>query len=732
MMTPASTKRSTASAQAAATLTSTPMSVRTLGWMPSATLALMMARSGNMQTAPMTPGERHSVRMKDGRNAACRRRGSERSSMAIHDLKEQIARLPEQPGVYLYANRDGRDDLRRQGAGAARPRAQLSRRLRRQPARPTRCSTRSTALDVIVTDSVVEALALENNLIKQRLAASTTSCCATTRTIRTCGSRLTEAFPRVLVARQVDRDGDLYAGPFLPATLARRTMSLTPQAVRAALVQRGHHRARGRGRASSTTSSAAWRRASRRSARRSATRGRSPTSRYLLEGRNEELAGELERRGCARPRRPSGSRRRRTSRRDARRCRRSRERQQKMATAELGDRDVFGVDGRRARAPSIQVFQVRARPGRRAGRRCSADAHEVAGGAEAAVARGRAAAVLRGAGAAAARSTCRSPIDDADVMEEWLSARAERKVRIVVPQRGDKRRLVDLAHAQRRARRIGPASSTAGRPQYDGARAAAAGACSCRPLPRRIECIDISTLQGSETVASLVVCEDGRMAKGEYRKYRVTGSGTGTGIAATRTMRPTPTAGSPSHVPEPRSPSPEPRFLDDFAAMEQVVRRRYAAVVEAGGPFPDLHGHRRRQGAARRGVCGARARRAVEPGRDRPGQEGGAGLHPRSRRAARARAARPGAAAAAAHPRRGAPLRRDLSSDSRGPCATCASELDTIAGVGARRRNALLTPFGSVAGVRRATREELVPLVGPGAAPTRSSRTSPTRRRPRV
>ena len=55
MITPARTKRSTASAHAAQTLTSTPMRVRTLGWIPRATLALMMARSGSMQAAPMNP-----------------------------------------------------------------------------------------------------------------------------------------------------------------------------------------------------------------------------------------------------------------------------------------------------------------------------------------------------------------------------------------------------------------------------------------------------------------------------------------------------------------------------------------------------------------------------------------------------------------------------------------------------------------------------------------------------
>ena len=75
-------------------------------------------------------------------------------------------------------------------------------------------------------------------------------------------------------------------------------------------------------------------------------------------------------------------------------------------------------------------------------------------------------------------------------------------------------------------------------------------------IPRRIECFDISTIQGSETVASMVVCEDGRMRKGEYRKYRIS---------------PANHAGS-----------------DDFAAMNEVVTRRYRKLLEQGGPFPDL------------------------------------------------------------------------------------------------------------------------------------------------
>ena len=147
--------------------------------------------------------------------------------------------------------------------------------------------------------------------------------------------------------------------------------------------------------------------------------------------------------------------------------------------------------------------------------------------------------------------------DDADVMEEWLSARAERKVRIVVPQRGDRRRLVDLATRNAEL-------SYRARHEHGGLAQAAAleqiqQALQLPALPRRIECIDISTLQGSETVASLVVCEDGQMAKGEYRKFRV-GTGTGIGTRATiPTVRDAELRGQPDPIPGPSPGLERPR-----------------------------------------------------------------------------------------------------------------------------------------------------------------------------
>ena len=149
------------------------------------------------------------------------------------------------------------------------------------------------ALDVIVTDSVVEALALENNLIKRR-SPKYNILLRDDKNYPYLRLTLSEAFPRVLVARQVARDGDLYAGPFLPATLARRTMSLSHKlfglrscsevitGAPAAAVPRVRHQAL----------PGAVRR--RRCARPSATRQAVGDVRYLLEGRNDELAGELD------------------------------------------------------------------------------------------------------------------------------------------------------------------------------------------------------------------------------------------------------------------------------------------------------------------------------------------------------------------------------------------------------------------------------------------------------
>src|SRR5262249_18849730 len=90
-------------------------------------------------------------------------------------------------------------------------------------------------------------------------------------------------------------------------------------------------------------------------------------------------------------------------------------------------------------------------------------------------------------------------------------------------------------------------------------------------IPRRIECFDISTIHGSETVASMVVCEDGRMKRSEYRKFRIRGRRPGTSDIGYRA----------SDIEQAQ------RVLADVASMPEVGVGRYRRALENGGPLPD-------------------------------------------------------------------------------------------------------------------------------------------------
>jgi excinuclease ABC subunit C len=380
------------------------------------------------------------------------------------------------------------------------------------------------------------------------------------------------------------------------------------------------------------------------------------------------------------------------------------ERQQKMATTELGNRDVFGVKVGVSGAV-VQVFQVRSG---RVVERVQLDAEApIAGATESDVLE---AAIEQFYEVRVAPPDVHVPGLPAehDALESWLSDRAGRKVRILVPQRGEKRGLVDLANRNAELayqRRFNQAAAA----QYEALNTLQA-VLALPALPRRIDCFDISTIQGSETVASMVVCEDGRMKRGEYRKFRIRGS-----LSATR--RPAPPLLTGLSSPPARAASaaqnPEPRVTapDDFAAMEEVVRRRYRKVLEEGGPFPDLlliDGGKGQLTAAYTALYDLGLANLIAIGIAKKEEL----LFTRDRDAPIALAEsdpallllqqiRDEAHRFAVTFHRKARSMRDLH-----------SALDDVPGVGPRRRRTLLTKFGSLAGVRRATREELAATVG--------------------
>jgi excinuclease ABC subunit C len=618
--------------------------------------------------------------------------------MAIHDLKTQIARLPEQPGVYLYVDARGetiyvgkarslRDRVRSYlGAWGGSPKTDA-------------LLEDIAGVEVIVTDSVMEALALENNLIKRR-SPKYNILLRDDKNYPYLQLTTGERFPRVLVARRVERDDHFYAGPFLPARLARRTMGLTHRLFGIRSCNEIITGKRGRpcleydiGRCvapcvETLCSEEAYGRAV-------------VNTRLFLEGRTEELERDL--RGQMLEASEEERFERAAQLRDALRTVQTlAERHQKMASPDLGARDVFGLKLGAAGAV-MQVFQVR-------GGRVVDRVELVTEAGESAVI--REVDVLEAAlgqfyeqHPAPPEIHLPLPLDETEALEAWLGDRAGRRVRLVVPKRGEKRGLLDLA-SRNAALAYQSRFNAETVAQYD-ALETLRSVLALPALPRRIECFDVSTIQGSETVAALVVCEDGRMRRSEYRKFKIRDRGSGVGDRR-------------DEVEGPRAASREPgpavlRFLDDFAAMHQVVQRRYRRVMEAGGPFPDLvvidggKGQLRAAyealeslGLANLVAVGLAKREELVYTRDSAEPVALATDDPALLLLQRVRDE---AHRFAVTFHRASRAKRDLT-----------SELDDVPGVGPRRRRTLLQHFGSLAGVRRATREELEPVVGPRVA----------------
>src|SRR3954468_15008083 len=271
--------------------------------------------------------------------------------MPICDFKTQIGRLPEQPGVYLYFNGQG-ETLYVGKARVLRDRVRSYLGAYGTSPRIDALLDEAHRVETIITDSVVEALALENNLIKQR-SPRYNILLRDDKSYPYLQLTTGEAFPRVLVARRVERDGHMYAGPFLPAKFARRTMSLT-------------HRLFGIRSCNEVITGKRGRPCLEYDIKRclapcvdticsAEEYGRAVAhTRLFLESRSEELVEQLrgEMADAAEHERYEQA----AHLRDAMRTVQTlHEQHQKMANAELGDRDVFGVKTGTAGAV-IQVF----------------------------------------------------------------------------------------------------------------------------------------------------------------------------------------------------------------------------------------------------------------------------------------------------------------------------------------------------------------------------------------
>ena len=466
--------------------------------------------------------------------------------------REKAAQLPDAPGVYLF--RDARATV--VYVGKARS---LRNRVRSYflESRWADAKTGSLALEIadvesILVDNEREALALEHSLIKQYKPKFNVML-RDDKTYPYIKLTLAEKYPRVYFTRKVKKDGALYFGPYFPAGLARRILhfvhkrflvpscfvDLTKAHPRPCL-QFFIKRCLGPCVTGLTTDD------------RYAEAVRDV--RMFLDGRRRDLMKSIEERMMAAAEQERFEEA--ASYRDLLRTIEDIEDRQRIAAAQGDDTDVIAYY---AEAPLVAANVFHLRGGRVVDRREfywedleSFDPHEFLPS------------LLKQLylDAEYLPRMIHVPIDfeECALLEETLTERAGHKVEIFTPQRGTKRSFLELVESnakhsfEQRFRVMKPTSKAIGE--------ALQNALSLPEEPKRIESFDISHIQGTDTVASMVVWESGRMKKSDYRKFIVRGV---------------------------EGPGGRPRSEnDDFASMFETVTRRYKRLQEENKPMPSL------------------------------------------------------------------------------------------------------------------------------------------------
>jgi excinuclease ABC subunit C len=471
------------------------------------------------------------------------------------DLQEKIRSLPTQAGVYLYKNAEGEVIY----VGKAKNLRSRVRSYfvegRTEDAKTGSLLREAVDLDYIVVDNEKEALALENNLIKQKKPRFNILL-RDDKSYPYVKLTLAERFPRVYVTRRLKKDGSLYYGPYFPASLAYRIVDLIHRhfLIPSCKVDltRFHSRACLQyyiGRClgpcvQGLTTPAAYQEAVR-------------DVKLFLEGRQTELSRSM--RGRMEAAAENQQYELAAKYRDLIGTVEQLQDKQRMAAAEGSDADVFGYHWENWML-ALNLFHMRG--GRVLDRRefFWEDLPATLAGDSGEFHPGEFFAALLKQVYIDQQYVPREifvPVDfeDREMLEELLAENCGHRVQIMAPQRGEKRSLIDLAGQNakqsfdQRFRVMKPATKAIQESLQD--------ALMLPELPRRIECFDISHIQGAETVASMVVWEDGRMKKSDYRKFII------------RTVE----------------------GVDDFASMREVVTRRYKRVQEEARGRDGEHGY---------------------------------------------------------------------------------------------------------------------------------------------
>lgn len=458
-------------------------------------------------------------------------------------LQEKVAQVPDRPGVYLYKDARGQTIYIGKAASLrSRVRSYFQDSRARDP-KTDALVGQIRDLEYIVTGNELEALILESTLVKKHRPRYNIIL-RDDKHYPFLKLTTNEDFPRLVVARRVQADGAAYFGPFYPATAMRETLRLVRQLfplrtcrikidgkLPRPCLQYYIHRC--------NAPCTGW------ETREGYAKTVGEVERFL-EGRNDDLAADLTREMEAAAEELKFERA--AALRDRVQALNTvRERQQMISTDEA-DADILGVVRQGAEA-CVQLFFVR--KGRLLGRE-SFFFERVSGWSDGEILSAFVRQFYVRDVTPPPEVALSEALPEAELTAEWLGQRRGGRVELLAPQRGRKRELVAMAEENAALALQSHLLSRGNRQQVvleDLQRA-----LSLPGAPHRVEAFDISTIQGHETVASMVVWVDGDMKRDDYKRYKI------------RTVT----------------------GPDDFAAMQEVLTRRYGKALETDGMLPDL------------------------------------------------------------------------------------------------------------------------------------------------
>lgn len=465
------------------------------------------------------------------------------------NLEQKLNEIPTSPGVYLHKDAAGRIIY----IGKAKNLRNRVRSYFQADHLPdfgygikTRELVRQIAdVEFIVTDNEVEALILEATLAKKHQPRFNYKL-LDDKSYPQLKLTVNEAFPKVVITRRIQKDGALYFGPFLPASLARKTIDLINRTFqlrtcdieidgKAPRPCLEYHIKRCLGPCVKGLCTPAQYQEAVRDVR------------LLLEGRNKELADTLE--GRMMQASDEMHYELAAKYRDLRKTVIKLSEQQKMATSPERDVDIFGYfrEGQRL---ALQLFTLR--EGNIVGRREFFWEDLTEDGFDPASFLSEVLAQYYSSDYVAKEIYVPVDFEDRLLLEKALSARKGRRVRVMSPQRGEKRDLIDLV--EKNAKLAFEQRFRVLQPDMKRVLEEIQETLELPRFPARIESFDVSNIQGAENVAGMVVCENGKMNRSQYRKFKI------------RTIE-----GS-----------------NDVASMREVVYRRYRRLLDEGKPLPDL------------------------------------------------------------------------------------------------------------------------------------------------